>query len=194
MLKELINRLRVVVKLTKTDPGTYVGRAVLMPNAIAEGAGVTADPGMHCTQMYSLKSFPVTPLTNVVTAHPVKWGILGPENALVLFVDCPDMKFRFDELMASGAQPTYPDYLPHITFFYYGVVPDKSVLGIPSAVPEFDILLGPEEVSTLGEDVFEKFNHNHDDHGRFAETPGVKSPNDLVVWHGSPVKGFTEFD
>ena len=161
MLNKLLNRLRVVVKL-KTDPGTYVGRAVVMPGATAEACGVSADPDMHCTQMYSLKSFPVTPLTNVVVVRPVKWGILGPENALVLFVESADLRFRFDELVAAGAEPTYPEYLPHITFFYYGEVPDPSVLGVPSGVPDIPIILGPEEVSTLAEDVFvEKFNPNH---------------------------------
>lgn len=181
MLSELVNKFRVITKLAKQDPGTYVGRAVLMPAAVAEGAGVSADPGMHCTQMYSLKQFPVTPLSNVVTARPVKWGILGEENALVLFIECADLRFRFDELMALSAKPTYPEYLPHITFFYYGVVPDKSVLGIPSQVPEFDILLGPEEVSTLAEDVFEKFNPHHDELGRFAAGDGDISHAEVIA-------------
>jgi predicted ABC-type ATPase/SAM-dependent methyltransferase len=102
----------------------------------------------HITTVYSR-----TPVEHRAYEDPVelsavkfKLGRLGEEGCPVLFVDHPVLRAQHQAAIDSGARWDYEGYSPHITLSVDGAN------DLPSALPEFDIVAGPEYVEPLDDD------------------------------------------
>jgi hypothetical protein len=84
-------------------------------------------------------------------------GLLGPKNALVLFLDSPILESRWAAANEAGATWDHDGYHPHMTIAYLGAAGDgwtDRARG-PLPLPDFPLVFGPELSSPRGLDVFE---------------------------------------
>lgn len=93
----------------------------IISNIINKGKLVDAisPSDLHMTLMYDtdnplVKSYSES--DNIITATMREVVILG--DALVILLDSEDAHIRFNELCDLGFNPSYPDYIPHISLKY----------------------------------------------------------------------------
>lgn len=104
---------------------------------------------LHCTIVYSRTSpyagFMGRGAIPVVEATVKGLKYLGP-NALVLLLDCPEAKARFEEAKAAGCTSDFPSYICHVTIASHKQDPKpftpRDLKAIP--LPEFPILFDYE--------------------------------------------------
>ena len=104
---------------------------------------------LHCTIVYS-RTTPHVGFEGrgrIPTVEATVKGLkyLGP-NALVLLLDCPDAKARFDEAKAAGCTSDFPSYIAHVTIASHKQDPKpftpRDLKAIP--LPQFPILFDYE--------------------------------------------------
>lgn len=151
------------------DSAQYIGRQVINADQLRvwweleamTGAARTLDPNPHITVAYSKKEFTWSIDRSWVVIHPEQFdgiGLLGPDNAVVLFLKSPLLESRWQGTRDAGATWSYNGYRPHVTMCYLGADYDPQLGGYSAdqmVQPPFPIILGPELMATGGVDVFE---------------------------------------
>lgn len=153
----------------KADSAQYIGRQVLNAGHLAawwssvapENASRVCDPNPHITVAYSSTEFEWVIDRSLVVIQPEAFdglGLLGPDNAVVLFLNSPLLESRWQAMRDAGGSWSYDGYKPHVTLCYLGAEYDQK-LGAYQAdqivQPDFPIVLGPELMAKGGTDVFE---------------------------------------
>jgi hypothetical protein len=147
--------------------GTYVGRLVVNPDALAswwasarvDGEPDALDPNSHLTVAYSRAVFTWDDDATGILLDPscyLGFKVLGPDKAVVLRVNSPVLESRWKDALAAGATWDHDGYEPHVTLFYLGAEYDSNDWrdGSHPAVPDFAIQLGCELRGPRGSDVF----------------------------------------
>lgn len=110
--------------------GTYVGvtpteKTECLLKEWAEQNNLTLDTGLHVTLLYSRVEIQIEPEHySYFKAEPLELCSLG-DAALVLKIKSNSLQMRHDKLMDLGATHDYPEYNPHLTLMYKGIVPRK---------------------------------------------------------------------
>lgn len=150
--------------------GTYVSVKVLNHKELydffkAQGVDVVDSTELHNTISYSRETFERAPNEDTITISvdemKPKLERLGDEGAVVLKHSNPEVIKRFNECMEAGATYDYPEYQPHITITYNG----KDLNLDEIKIPDFDIILGEEEVVPLDKDWTDKLTTGVDTEG-----------------------------
>jgi hypothetical protein len=158
-----------LTKADDADAGRYVGRLLLNAEQLTAWWHLVARPGMpydldanpHLTVVYSRTEFDWTPDPGyvVITPEQIKGvGLLGPKNALVLFLDSPILQSRYAAALAAGATSDYGEYKPHMTLCYLGAEYDPQLGGYQADQierPAMPLVFDRELSSPRGVDVFE---------------------------------------
>lgn len=114
--------------------------------SIGVGSGVLADD-MHVTLFYAREGIPAgAPTGDAYIANlTTQYEIIGqaPWRALVVKLDSPDLQARFDEIRATGAEHSYPGYLPHLSL-KYDPTEDELAAIRANPLPLTSIVLGGE--------------------------------------------------
>lgn len=148
------------------DPGLYVGRLLLNSKQLRDWVGSQDHPvlssheldeDLHVTVIYSpVFIAPLSDGEEHVVVEPVSWGVLGKDDALVLYINAPELYTRWSEYLSNGAVSTHGEYRPHLTLFYLGAdsgLTDEDVADLP--LPDFELEFGMEIFGTLDQDVFD---------------------------------------
>lgn len=152
--------------LAKTGPGTYVGRLLQNGDEVEAwlesvgipdwSAGQELDDNLHVTIAHSVVAFPSDHPDDMVEAYASEWGILGTDDALVLYLDSPELYEDHDETDSAGARWDFPNYRPHLTLTYLDSSEAEAwrehIATAP--LPPFALLFGPQIVAPLGRDAF----------------------------------------
>jgi hypothetical protein len=77
---------------------------------------------LHVTLFYARNGIPSGSPSNAISSAGLtgEYEIIGqaPWRALVVKLDSPELQARFDEIRATGAEHSYPSYLPHLSLKY----------------------------------------------------------------------------
>ncbi len=149
------------------DSAQYIGRSVLNADQLAAWWAQTAaaigdtptacDPNPHITVAFSQKEFDWEIDRSLVVIQPdafVGLGLLGPDKAVVLFLDSPLLESRWQATKDAGATWDFDGYKPHVTLCYLGADADVETFR-DGPLPDFPIVLGPELMAKGGAGVFE---------------------------------------
>lgn len=146
--------------------GMYVGRRVLNAERLqawweqnrSDVDPVDLDPNLHVSVIHSETEPKLAADQYGATAQAVRIGVLGHENAVVLFLVSQELHDRYEAYHDAGASSDYDAYLPHVTLFYLGDGYDgeRWLRETPKflTLPQFPILFGPELQGGLDKDVF----------------------------------------
>ncbi|MGN8278148.1 anti-CBASS protein Acb1 family protein [Pseudomonas sp. SMN5] len=111
------------------------------------GSGVL-EGDLHVTLFYARNGIPAgSPSDGMYIANLTdQYEIIGqaPWRALVVKLDSPDLQARFDEIRATGAEHSYPDYLPHLSLKYDPTDDELEALRA-NPLPLTSIVLGGEK-------------------------------------------------
>jgi hypothetical protein len=164
--KERRRNIATALGVTKADAvGQYVGRLALNVDQLndwwqrnrKDREPFLLDPNPHITVAFSRVQFPWSIDRTILAITPDDTqdiGLLGPKNAVVLFLHSPILDSRWQAARDAGATWDYNGYRPHLTLFYLGA--DADVTTFRKIVPpDFPIILGQELQSTTDLDVFE---------------------------------------
>ena len=123
----------------RPTPGTW---AMLMQWATQ--VGLTLEPDLHVTVLYSRKVIPVEPSTDEHHAIPMAFAPLG-DSALVVHLAAPSIVRRHEQLIAQGGTHDYDDFLVHMTLV------GKTSKLLPKHLPMFDfgLIFGEEYTEEL---------------------------------------------
>jgi hypothetical protein len=159
-----------VQKIAGAPEGTYMGRMVQNAEqwrawwAVARDTRDTSEPAaldanLHCTVILSNAVVDTPPDASHIVIPPaqLRFGVLGPQNAVVLLLDAPVLVGRNAQLRQLGAAEDYPSHQPHVTLCYLGAGYDSTDWrdGEHPAMPDIPVVLGPELVGPLGVNVYE---------------------------------------
>lgn len=162
----------VGIPLLKTRQALYVARPVRNADDIvswfkAQGMGAMLEPGeMHVTIAYSKKAVDWEALEpeedqDVEIEPCLRRSViqLGDKGAIVLRIDSPKLKARWQHFIRKGASWDYDGYQPHVTLTYqsggadtgrFVPFPGRIVLG-PERFAELDADWGPSLKSAFAE-------------------------------------------
>ena len=132
------------------EKGTYVSVKVvnyyrLLSFYQEQSTGINED--LHCTIAYSQNEFYHKPCKTFITIKPEDFiGIEKFDGAIVLTFKSDELHKRHKKCLEEGASYDYPSYIPHIAITYD--VTDNTDFKLP----DFNIILGAEEVEELDEE------------------------------------------
>lgn len=129
--------------------GTYVA---LKPSAStkallgqwASQVGLTLEPDLHVTVLYSRKPIAVSVSSDEHHAIPLSFGPLG-DAALVVHLMAPTIDARHRQLISQGGTHDHADFMAHMTLVA------KTDRLLPKALPMFNfgLIFGEEYVEAL---------------------------------------------
>ena len=98
--------------------GTYVAvrptsATLALLSTWAAANGVTLDPGLHTTVLYSRNPVNVEPNTDEYQAQPLGFEVFG--DKVVMKLVCPALSRRHEQLMNAGGTHDFESYTPHIS-------------------------------------------------------------------------------
>lgn len=121
-------------------------------------AGGIAPEEQHVTLFYARKG--ISEAENLERRGPAnfrarltgEYKIIGDGQyrALVAVLESPDLQQRFDQIRASGAEHSYPDYLPHLSLKYQPSQQDLDAV-LERPLPGGVITLGAERWAQTGD-------------------------------------------
>lgn len=139
----------------------YVSRRLLNEGAVrawaaSQGFELALPAGeMHVTVAYSKDPVDWSRIEPDRDALAVQGGVRSVHQfdggAVVLTLESPELRRRWQELRDAGASWDYPDYRPHVTITYSGAPADLSAVE-PYRGP---LIFGPEEMEEIDSEGFD---------------------------------------
>ena len=132
----------------KVEPDNHSALAVAGHLKSIGITGAVPIDDLHVTLFYARNGIPSGSASSALYFADLtaEYEIIGqaPWRALVVKLESPQLQARFDEIRATGAEHSYPSYLPHLSLKYDPTEEDLAAIRA-NPLPLTSIVLGGEE-------------------------------------------------